>query len=201
MRSEFEWPLERRAAPSCDCTALPDRSPADASRNRRLITTRLSICMRVSNAADAPAGPCSLPPPGSPGTRPRNAGPPLGPRRLRTPPGKLRRDQGRAEDRGPAAAVRPRHPAAREDPAADAVRDRGPRGGDPRDRRAGPRPGQPPGAHPVPKAARSNGCTGTPAPPACSRASCACPAAPAIARFLITGAIRIPRIAHREATP
>ena len=81
--------------------------------------------MRVSNAADAPAGPCSLPPPGSPGTRPRNAGPPLGPRRLRTPPGKLRRDQGRAEDRGPAAAVTPRHPAAREDPAADAVRDRG----------------------------------------------------------------------------
>ena len=42
-------------------TALPDRSPADASRNRRLITTRLSICMRVPDAADAPAGPCRGP--------------------------------------------------------------------------------------------------------------------------------------------
>ena len=106
--------------------------------------------MRVPDAADAPAGPCSLPPPWLTWCQARKRWPaPRPPAGCERRPGKPRRDQGRTEDRGPAAAVGPRHPAAREDPVADAVRDRGPRCGDPRDRRAGPRPGQPPGAHPV----------------------------------------------------
>ena len=93
--------------------------------------------MRVSNAADAPACPCSLPPLATWYQAKKRWPAPRSPadceRRQENP------DETKAVPRTAVQRLLSRRdiPLREKDPAADAVRDRGPRGGDPRDRRAG----------------------------------------------------------------